>query len=145
MNIDWSKLESCGSSADATNMPDAIALLFSSDENERQKGYWGIDNHAVVQSDLYSSAPYAARAIVDRFLADKVVTLELVNILFELHNGYGPQILNVGPLAGESIESLCKKIVRETEPVLIGQITRLNSELAKEVNALIESFDERNI
>lgn len=142
MNIDWRELESCGGSADASELPKAIDLLFSSNENEREKGYWGINNHAVVQSDLYSSAPYAARVIVDRFLSEKVISYQLINILFELHNGYGPQQLSVGPLAGKSIESVCKSICRETETLLSKQLAGLDPEIVEEVNSLIESFNE---
>ena len=145
MNINWTELESCGGRADASEIPRAIDLLFSSIKSEREKGYWGIDNHAVVQSDLYSSAPYAARAIVDRFLDEQVITFELVNIFFELHNGYGPQILEIGPLAGQSLDSLCKGIVRESEPLLSKQLNTLEPELAEEVISLIEAFNEPNI
>lgn len=142
MDIDWNLLESCGGSAYAGDIPESIERLFSSDAKLREKGYWGIDNHAVGQSDLYSSAPYAASVIVDRFLQDKTVTYELVNILFELFGGSGPEVLKVGPLQGEAIESLCRKIIREVELELTQQLDRLEPELAREVESLIELFDE---
>ncbi len=97
MNIEWN--HAVGHS-NPELIPTAIDLLFSNEFSDRVKGYWGIDNHAVVQGDLYSSAPYAARLIVNRLLAERNLTYEVVNILFELHNGSGPKELTVGPLSG---------------------------------------------
>ncbi len=142
MDIDWDLLESCAGLANAGDIPESIEHLFSSDAKLREKGYWGIDNHAVVQSDLYSSAPYAARLIVDRFLQGKVVTYELVNIFFELFNGSGPEVLKVGLLQGETIESLCRKIIREVKLELTQQLDGLEPDLAIEVESLIELFNE---
>ena len=140
MDIDWSKLESCAGASDPSNIPDAINLLFSDDINKRKQGYW-LDNHAVVQGDLYSSAPYAARLIVDELLSGEVVTYEVVEILFELHNGYGPQALDMGPLAGKSLEELCKVTVRETEQYLLACIEKLPPELVGDVKNLLGEFN----
>ncbi len=145
MNIDWSKLESCGGCADPSEIPKAIEMLFSPNEDVRETGYWGIDNHAVVQSDLYSAAPYAAQIIVERFLEEKSASYQLIEILFELHNGYGPQMLTVGPLAGKPLDVLCKSIVRKTEPLLLNMLSTLDEDLAEEVNSLLESFNENEI
>lgn len=131
MNIEWNKLKSCGGKSNPELIPDAIDLLFSNSAGEREKGYWGIDNHAVVQSDLYSSAPYAARLIVDRLSAEKQLAYEVVNILFELYNGCGPQSLTVGPLAGNSLESICKSIIKETASYLSSVRKRLPGDLAE--------------
>ncbi len=144
MNIDWSKLESCRAS-DPELIPKAIDKLFSTDSSVRTKGYWGIDNHAVVQSDLYSSAPYAARQIVDRLISGEAVTYEVINILFELHNGFGPDKFTVGPLAGDTLESLCKRIVEESKDYLLSSRSQLPNELIQDVNDLLETFNDENI
>jgi len=145
MNIEWNKLESCGGHSNPELIPRAIELLFSNDAAERDKGYWGIDNHVVVQSDLYSSAPYAARLIVDRLLVEKQPTYEVVNILFELHNGSGPRELTVGPLAGNTLESICKSIIKETSAYLTSTIEELPDELTEEVKYLLEAMNEQSI
>lgn len=52
-NIDWSKIKTA--SGTAANMPKAFEYLKSKSLEERKKGYWLIDNHAVLQSDLYEA------------------------------------------------------------------------------------------
>ena len=116
--IPWETLESCGGHSDPENIPGNIDRLFSEDPKEREKGYWGIDNHAVVQSDLYSSAPYAARLIVDRILSGAPLYPEVARVLYELHSGANEQILEVGPLAGEPIEEICRRVVGELKSVV---------------------------
>ncbi|GAA6170272.1 hypothetical protein [Sessilibacter corallicola] len=74
MEIDWYKLKSCGGHSDASELPKAVDLLFSENLEDRERGYWEIENHAVVQSDLYNSALYVARILVDRYLIEKVVS-----------------------------------------------------------------------
>lgn len=104
MLIDWKKLTTARGVSDASQVPFSIELLFSETSNKRDTGYWGIDNHVVVQSDLQDSAPYATQLIVERFLAEKQVTQQLVDILFELANGANSEVLTVGPLSGKQLK-----------------------------------------
>jgi len=90
---------------------------------------------------LFSSAPYEARLIVDRYLAEKRVFTELMGILFELGNGHNPELLQVGPLAGNTIEALCREIVKEVKPQLSTQMDDLNEEQHEKANDLIASLD----
>jgi len=145
MNVDWNQLEACGGATDASKIPTTVPLLFSSDDDERKNSYWGIDNHAVVQGDLYSSAPYAARMIIDVLKDRRVVTLEVVDILYELHNGSGTAMLRVGPLAGETLEALCRAIVKESAPLLVELRPSLTPELLTKVSELLETIEEKCI
>ena len=144
MNIDWSRLEACRGASDPELIPEAINKLFSDDSSIRHKAYWGIDNHAVVQGDLYSSAPYSARLIMDRLIVGETVTYEVINILFEFHNGFGPDELTVGPLAGNTLEFLCKSIVEESKDYLISSRSQLSDDLIQDVNDLLERFNEKS-
>ncbi|WP_434279072.1 hypothetical protein [Acinetobacter sp. CE-15] len=54
--ITWNKLQTAN--GNSINFPKALELLCSPDENERKAGYWMIDNHAILQSDLYEAAYY---------------------------------------------------------------------------------------
>jgi len=137
MVIEWNKLKTCDGHSNPNEIPMAIENLFSDNKEIRKKGYWGIDNHVVVQSDLYDSAPYAARLIVDKLLSNKLITIEVVKILSELYNGYGQEILHVGPLSGRRIDELCKEIIHESESYLSSSIGNLSGELADEVNNLL--------
>ena len=118
MRVSWSELNACDGFADATKIPASVDLLFSDDAEARERGYWGIDNCAVLQSSLFSSAPYTARLIVDRLIASRMLTVEVLEILYQLGDGYGPQLLEVGPLAGPTIEEATRSIVLEIEPLL---------------------------
>ena len=142
MDVPWQELEACGGHADATQIPEAIDLLFSPDSGKRQAGYWKIDNCAVVQSDLYSSAPYAAYLVVQRLAGESEAPLEVLDILQEIYNGSNPSVLEVGPLAGESIELLCRRIVREAEPVLRNLVETSSGESRDGILELLESFTE---
>lgn len=141
MDIPWNELEACGGFSDATKIPSAIELLFSDDPSKRQLGYWGIDNHAVVQSDLYSSAPYAARLIVDRLRFETTLYAEVVDVLYELHAGSNPATLTAGPLADKPIEQLCQRIVREAEPVLRARLPDADLRTRDLAASLLERFD----
>jgi hypothetical protein len=40
------------------DIPQSIRMLVDENPNARENGYWGLDNHVVVQSDLYEGAFY---------------------------------------------------------------------------------------
>jgi hypothetical protein len=141
MNIPWHELEACGGFTDPGGIPEAVDLLFSADPEQRKAAYWKIYNHAVVQSDLFSSAPYAARLVVDRLLVADVLSTEIADILYELHSGSGQAVLNVGPLAGESIEVLCRRIVREAEPAITRLAAAADARTRQTVMDLLQSFE----
>lgn len=140
MLIDWKKLTTARGVSDASQVPFSIELLFSETSNKRDTGYWGIDNHVVVQSDLQDSAPYATQLIVERFLAEKQVTQQLVDILFELANGANSEVLTVGPLSGETVESICRSKVLETKRLLEDLISELPPSLQTSVGELLGSL-----
>ena len=130
-DIRWGDLTVVAGHSDPDRVPLAIEKLFSTDPEERREGYWGLDNHAVVQGDLYDSAPYVACVLVSRVLAGAVLTAELLDLLYELAAGSGEEVLGVGPLAGQSLESLCSEIVYELRPLF--------SELAPTGDALVDN------
>lgn len=74
-----------------SHMPNAIADLFSSDATVREKARWQIDNHVVVQGDLYEGAPWVAQALVHRLpMADDDTKIVVYDLLMELLLGFAP-------------------------------------------------------
>lgn len=143
-DIPWNKLIACGGHSDPTLIPNAIERLFSSDQATRVLGYWGIDNHAVVQGDLYSTAPYVARLVVDHILMDAALSAESVNILVELALGDGDELLTEGPLSGRSLAILCRVIVRELEPLFETRQNSENHEIANLLLSLTEIWADQD-
>jgi len=138
MNIPWEKLESARGHADPTAIPRHLNMLFSRSEKERKTGYRGIDNHAVVQSGLCTTAPYTAYLIADRLSHGEAPTPEAIDTLIELYLGTGSESLKVGPLAGESLEVLCKRFVRNAAVTLADRRNQLDGVSRKKLGELIQ-------
>lgn len=136
MKIPWELLESARGHADPTQIPRHLEMLFSPNATERKAAYWGIDNHAVVQSDLCTSAPYAAYLIADRLDHGKAATPEAIEALIEIYLGSGPEQLQVGPLAGESLEALCQRFVRKAAEILQSGQDQLDGASSQKIDEL---------
>lgn len=92
-STDWASLrQACGT---CEHIPAALNAICSPDERVREEAYWKIDNHVILQGDLYEGAPYVARALVE--LLDHRVSEKdrLYNLLVELANGYAPATMQV--------------------------------------------------
>jgi hypothetical protein len=76
---------------DARHIPEAIRSLVSEDESVRNAAYWQIDNHVVLQSDLYEAAPYVVPFLLEilagRFRSGRD---RLYDLLWEIANGKAP-------------------------------------------------------
>lgn len=86
----WKELQT--QSTDATNIPNAIVALLSECEEDFEKAYWQIENHVVVQGDLYSAA-----ALVPKYL-EKVYLQSafkhgVAELLFQIGGGYSSDAL----------------------------------------------------
>jgi len=147
MNVDWSKLEACGGCASADHVPTAIETLFTGSPDERRQAYWQIDNNVIVQGGLFESAPYAARLVVDRLLADPhKLNLEILDLLFELANGSAlGKIIEHGPLHGQSIQELCRKTVSEVLPIVVAAQTSAIGSERQTIDDLLESYQDEQV
>ena len=69
-------------------IPEALRGLTDRSDGVRQAARWGIDNHVVLQGDLYEGAPWVARALIEMLrradLPDRGV---VVDLLVELARG----------------------------------------------------------
>ena len=80
----WSELSTL--TGNAEHVPAALSGLLSYDRSEFEASYWKIDNHVVVQSDLYSAA-----AVVPKYL-EEIFPLatyknDVLELLYEIGNG----------------------------------------------------------
>ena len=80
----WSELSTLAGNAE--HVPAALSGLLSNDKSVFEASYWKIDNHVVVQSDLYSAA-----AVVPKYL-EVILPLAtykngVLELLYEIGNG----------------------------------------------------------
>ena len=103
--IPWSKLSTAHGTAE--HVPGSLRLLLSNDIETARKAYGQLDNWVVLQSDLYESAVYLPRFLIEALdycpsSANKVLILDL---LFELANGYAPPDLKLADRLATSFTS----------------------------------------
>lgn len=99
---DWSQVRHA--TGTCTHVPRALHDLCSEEESVRKAAYWRLDNHVIVQGDLYEAAPHVVRALVEILRGRVPVRTMIYNLLVELANG-------------EAAESLVTKIDGRTVPV----------------------------
>ena len=144
MDVDRSKLKACDGYASAEQLPKAVDILFAGSPAERKLAYWQIDNHVVVQGGLYESAPYTARLIVDKLKADPArLNVEILDLLFELANGNARgELVQHGPLQGQSIRQLCRKTVAEALPIVSAAQARSVGSERQTIDDLLDSYEQ---
>lgn len=86
---DWAGLKTASGTAEG--IPVALAALRSPDKEIRRTAYWRIDNHAVLQGDLYEAAPYVVRALLGCLRTTSVANVEVYELLAEFACGYAPE------------------------------------------------------
>lgn len=141
MEIDWTELKTAdGNSIDIQK---ALELLCSSDEKERKVGYWMIDNHAILQSDLYEAAYYVIAPLFDA-LNSTNYKKEILNLLIEIATGFAPSDIHIN-INGIDIPLMdaCQNSIKAKRNIL-DQINRDNLSLdeLELINELIEIIDD---
>jgi len=140
--IDWNTIKTAHGTAG--NIPVALEKLSSIDSQTRKEGYWQIDNHAVLQGDLYEAAYYVIDPLVQLLTQknspDKINSIEL---LIEITLGWAPTDVMI-EIEGKSIplQSAChSKIKGYTN--LLKQISSSSQEKEKnKIDELIHIIDE---
>lgn len=140
MEKKWSELNTAD--GNPIDFPKALELLCSLNENERKTGYWMIDNHAILQSDLYEAAYYVIAPLLD-VLDSTSQKREILNLLIEIATGYAPPsiFINISGI-DISLNDACKNAFRKKREIL-DKINKENTSLVDEelINELIEIID----
>lgn len=117
----WEHLQTL--SGNAKHIPAAVRGLLSENSSEFDQAYWKIENHAVVQGDLYSVA-----AILPKYLEAVVIEAKyksgVLELLFQIGNGVS---LDSG------LEDCCYKEVVAVLERLLKHPAIINSGLAQQV------------
>jgi hypothetical protein len=88
--ISWANLKQAHGSSE--HVPAAIKGLISDDEKEQEASYWKLDNHIVLQGDLYQAAFYVIPFLLEILAANiRNGRSYVYDLLFEIANGFAPE------------------------------------------------------
>lgn len=127
---EWSRLrESCGTAAGVGMALSALLSAESPDAIDDQ--YWRIENHVVVQGELYESAEACCAVLVAAFADERphFVRIAALELLFQILRGYGSDT----PGTPTDILERCQRAVREGLWGIVREAIRGHQEGAWEV------------
>jgi hypothetical protein len=81
----WGKLKT--QSSNASHVPDALLALITENEEEFERAYWRLENHIVVQGDLYSAAAVVPKYLEEIYLKTKFKH-GVSELLVQIGSGY---------------------------------------------------------
>jgi hypothetical protein len=112
-DVQWAALEQAHGTAE--HIPLALRGLMSSDVEIRNSSYWKLDNHVVLQSDLYQAAYFIIPFLLEilRSCEEEIKTCAY-NLLHEIANGYAPDEVRCMHRGGEvSLVGACRAAIME--------------------------------
>lgn len=146
-DTDWKGLRTAV--GDAGSVPAAIDALFSGSESEQHSGYLGLDNHVVLQGDLYPAAPFVAREIIRRLAAGirAARPAPIYRLLEELRLGYAPpsQRVDLGDGRVGTLPELCASVIDAALPVFLRDAQSGDDEVRRAALSLLEALSTRRL
>lgn len=88
-DVDWSSLEILTGTAE--HVPHAILGLLASDPEDVRNAYWRLENHIVVQGDLYSAAAPAIE-FLEAVALEGVHKTQILDLMLEIGIGCSPDL-----------------------------------------------------
>ncbi len=132
----WNELRT--QSSDASHVPEAILALLTDDEEEFEKAYWKIENHVVVQSDLYSAAAVVPKYLEEVFLKSKFKH-RVLELLFQIGGGYSPDV-DLTKTCYNEVVQICENLL--SNPDIQG--SELEAALKEDLSSIIALHNEKN-
>lgn len=135
--INWRNFETL--EGDASKIPSALVGLMSAPVDEAEKFYWQIENHVVVQGELFSSAEPTVDVILAA-LSEKMprhTTIDLLELLFQMTSAAVLQLER----RSDVYEKLQKKVLSCAKNgvwLLYKYLDGDHKEAAKEVISLLD-------
>ena len=128
---DWESVQVLGGSA--SHVPEAIIGLLSSNKVDFDKAYWKLDNHIIVQGDLFSSA-----ALVPKYLEEVLLKTKfkepVIDLLWQIGSGYSTDN-NLQSLCYENVIKVLKSLSMNSHTLGKKYLSMINSEI-KELEEL---------
>ncbi len=155
-SIDWCKIN--GQMQNCSNIPKDIMNLMSENMSVRQKAYWNLDNHIVVQGTLFEGAfyiiPFLLHYINDKNNCGKT---EFYELLYEIANGWSDEKIcyeTVGIddfifykpcnffVESVDLDIACKKAVEKGWDIFKSELFDISSDYRKNALEIMFLFEE---
>ena len=102
--VEWDTLRTA-EGINADYIPKALLGLMSVKQEEKEKAYWSLENHVVLQGDVYDSSYYVIPFLVEMIKkTDAETKIYAYDLLIEIINGYS--VYNVEILHNEKVLEL---------------------------------------
>ncbi|WDE06526.1 hypothetical protein SG34_006295 [Thalassomonas viridans] len=140
--VKWDELQQAHGKA--THVPSALSDLISGDSQKEEDAYWKLDNHVVLQGDLYESAFHILPFLYEILGSEVTNGRERVyDLLFEIANGYEAQEVSC-QLNGEilSLTDACRKSIVQQKDLFFKEVFDTSSRYRSKALELLSSFDE---
>lgn len=145
LDVDWPALRTAHGTA--AHVPRALLDLLGDDEGQRRAAYWQLDNHVVLQGDLYEAAPFTGLHLIAALRAGVPAEKRLLvyRVLYEICNGYAPDDERV-TLDGEvvGLRAACRRVVGEDPWLFAEDVTSPDPALRKEALDMLVSLDDHD-
>jgi hypothetical protein len=140
---DWNRVQEMGGCA--TETPHAVReLLDSRSPDDVKKAYWKLENHIVVQGQLFEAALYVVPVIVAalaKLERPSYVRIGLYELLFQIVNG---EVDSEEATRGlENLGERCRELAREGLWIFYRDYFSAERDAAKEVIALLDRNTSR--
>ncbi len=142
-NINWSSLEQAHGTAE--HIPEAIQGLVSESASEREAAYWKLDNHVVLQSDLYEAAFYIIPFLIEILESGLDPGREHVyGLLYEIANGHASDS-TVVIYNGEKfpLMNACHNAVGKHLPTYLDEVESEEANYRNDALELLSVFPEQ--
>ncbi|MBK9260709.1 MAG: hypothetical protein IPM54_12930 [Polyangiaceae bacterium] len=109
-SIDWSILRALG--GDGESVQHALhELLASESADAAERAYWGVENHAFVQGELFEVSEACSSVLIASLVdpREKWVRVAVLDLMFQILSGYP----STSPGTPSDIVQRCHRVVRE--------------------------------
>ena len=142
--VDWKNVKEASGTAEA--IPTRFReLLAATNEDEASRAYWGLENHAVLQGNLYEASIYLVRAICAALVdqnRSQLVRSWLVELLFQICNGYYAETPGSSAAPADIVER-CRRAARGALWTLYGELAKQEIKIVEDLIRLVEDDPAR--
>jgi len=144
-SVRWDEMRSLNGSAE--HVPAALRDLLSDNLDVINRAYWKLDNHVVVQADLFEAAYYVIPILL-QMLREGIDTgrIRVYDLLFEICNGHGQCGEMLKTAHGEELllRVACRQEIRRGIELFEADLHNQDEEFSRNARDLLECLDEED-
>ena len=140
--INWRELRQAH--GDSTHIPKALRELISGDVAKEEQACWNLDNHVVLQGDLYEAAFYILPFCYEILESDISSGRKRVyDLLFEIANGYEARAVSCTFKDEDmSLTDACRNSILDQKELFLKEVSNRSSSCRVKALELLCSFYE---